>query len=156
MKRRTARLVRRTTPSGYSLREPFPRPSPLPFGFPDFDAIREEHFAPAFARGMAEQRAEVDAIIAPTRAADLREHARRAGAVRRDCCGGSSAVFFNLRRLGTTPGIREIEAEVAPLLAAHADAIRLDPALFARHRRRCTTPAHELGLDAESLRLLER
>ena len=51
--------------------------------------------------------------------------------------------------------IRETEARVAPLLAAHADAISLDPALFSRldtlHAVR-----HELGLDAESLRLLER
>ena len=30
---------------------PFLAPSPLPFGYPDFTAIREEHFLPAFARG---------------------------------------------------------------------------------------------------------
>ena len=39
-------------------------PSPLEFGFPDFDAIREEHFAEAFKVAMAEQRAEVAAITA--------------------------------------------------------------------------------------------
>ena len=43
-----------------------------------------------------------------------------------------SAVFFVLAASSSTEGIRAVEAEVAPLLAAHADAIRLDPALFAR------------------------
>jgi peptidyl-dipeptidase Dcp len=51
--------------------------------------------------------------------------------------------------------MREIEREIAPLAAAHDDALRLDPALFARldavhsGRRDC-------GLDDESVRLVER
>ena len=41
-------------------------------------------------------------------------------------------VFGNLTSSVSTPRLREIEREVAPLEAAHDDAIRLDPALFAR------------------------
>lgn len=41
-------------------------------------------------------------------------------------------MFFVLAASSSTDGIRAVEAEVAPLLAAHADAILLDPALFAR------------------------
>ena len=51
--------------------------------------------------------------------------------------------------------MREIEREIAPLEAAHDDALRLDPALFARidavHEAR-----HDRGLDDEAVRLVER
>ena len=55
----------------------------------------------------------------------------------------------------STPRLREIEREIAPLEAAHSDALRLDPALFARidavHAAR-----HDSGLDDEAVRLVER
>jgi len=41
---------------------PFGVPSTLPYGLPDFTKIREEHYRPALLAGMAQQRAEVDAI----------------------------------------------------------------------------------------------
>ena len=65
------------------------------------------------------------------------------------------AVFGNLTSSVSTPRMREIEREIAPLEAAHDDALRLDPALFARldavHAAR-----HDGGLDDESVRLVER
>ncbi|MGE3858321.1 MAG: M3 family metallopeptidase [Dehalococcoidia bacterium] len=132
---------------------PFAEPSPLPFGYPPLDAIREEHFRPAFTEAMAAQRAEVDHIAAnpePATFANTVEALERSGTMLRRV----SAVFFTLVSSTSTPGIRAIEAEVAPQLAAHRDAIALDPALVARlddlHARR-----HELALDDESLRLLE-
>jgi peptidyl-dipeptidase Dcp len=133
---------------------PFLAPSPLPFAFPDFDAIREEHFLPAFAAGMAEQRAEVDAITADPGPATFENTIvalERSGATLERVAN----VFFTLVGSCSTPGIREIEAEVAPQLAAHADAITLDPVLFARIEALFAT-RHDLDLDAESLRLLER
>ena len=42
---------------------PFASPSTLPFGLPPFAEIRDEHFEPAFEAGMAEQLAEVQAIV---------------------------------------------------------------------------------------------
>jgi peptidyl-dipeptidase Dcp len=129
---------------------PFLAPSPLPFEFPDFDAIREEHYLPAFAEGMAQQRAEVDAITASAEAPTFENTIvalERSGAV----LDRVSAVFFTLVSSASTEGIRAIEAEVAPQLAAHSDAITLDPALFARIE---AIPSD--GLDAESQRLLER
>jgi peptidyl-dipeptidase Dcp len=133
---------------------PFLAPSPLPFEFPDFDAIREEHFAPAFTTGMEQQRAEVDSITADSAAATFDNTIvalERSGAVLRRV----SAVFFTLVGSCSTPGVRAIEAEIAPQLAAHSDAIMLDSALFARIETLFAT-RNDLGLDAESLRLLER
>ena len=129
-------------------------PSSLPFGYPDFDAIREEHFAPAFAAGMAEQRAEVDAITTspePPTFDDTVVALERSGQTLRRV----SAVFFTLVGSCSTPGIRAIEADLAPQLAEHADAILLDGALFARLDRLHAARA-QLDLDPESLRLLER
>ena len=129
---------------------PFFEPNLLPFGYPDFAAIREEHFLPALIEGMARQRAEVDAIIADPAPATFDNTIvalERSG----DMLRRASAVFFTLVSSCSTEGIREIEAEVAPLLAAHHDAITLDPALFAR-----IEAVDDTDLDAESRRLLER
>ena len=133
---------------------PFLTPSSLPFEFPDFHVIREEHFAPAFAAGMQEQRAEVDAITADPGPATFENTIialERSGQTLRRV----SAVFHTLVSSCSTPGIRAIEAELAPQLAAHADAIMLDPALFARIEA-LYAARDDLGLDVESLRLLER
>ena len=55
---------------------PFLVPSDLPFAFPPFDVIRHEHYRPAFDAGVAEQRAEVEAIATQDTRADVREHRR--------------------------------------------------------------------------------
>lgn len=131
---------------------PFLVPSPLPFGYPDFGAIREEHFRPAFTEGMTTQRAEVDAIVTDPAAPTFDNTIvalERSGAVLRRV----SAVFFTLVSSCSTDGIRAIEAEIAPRLAAHADAITLDPALFARIEAVLAAPG---SLDLEAQRLLER
>ncbi|MEQ3551141.1 M3 family metallopeptidase [Pseudonocardia nematodicida] len=132
---------------------PFLTPSALPFGLPDTTRITDAHYLPAFEAGMAQQRDEVAAVVAagePTFENTV-VALERSGAV----LDRVSRLFFTRVSADTSPAVQEIEAEVAPKLAAHADAISLDPGLFARvdalHTRR-----HELGLDAESLRLLER
>ncbi|WP_033212716.1 M3 family metallopeptidase [Kitasatospora phosalacinea] len=133
---------------------PFFSPSPLVYELPPFAEIREEHYRPAFERGMADQLAEAAAIAAdpePPTFDNTVVALERSGAVLRRV----AAVFFNQDSSDTTPGVQALDAEISPLLAAHADAIHLDAALFARldalHEAR-----HGLGLDAESLRLLER
>ncbi|GAA1390236.1 M3 family metallopeptidase [Pseudonocardia kongjuensis] len=132
---------------------PFLTPSELPFALPDTTRIRDDHYLPAFEAGMAQQRAEVAAIVGagePTFENTVAALERSGSVLDR-----VSALFFTRVSAHTSPAIQEIEARVAPLLAAHVDAIRLDPELFARidalHARRDT-----LGLGAESLRLLER
>ncbi|MEJ8278790.1 M3 family metallopeptidase [Pseudonocardia spirodelae] len=132
---------------------PFLALSALPWGLPDTTAITDEHYLPAFEAGTAEQRAEVAAIV------DGGEPTFENTVVALERSGATldrvARLFFTRVSADSSPAVREIEARVAPLLAAHADAIALDPGLFARvdalHSRR-----HDLGLDAESLRLLER
>ncbi|MEU2348272.1 M3 family metallopeptidase [Modestobacter sp. NPDC049651] len=133
---------------------PLAQPSPLPFGLPPFADTTLDHLREALLAGMAEQRVEVAAIVGdpaePTfdntivaleRSGRLLDRAER--------------VFYNVAAATASDRSREIEREIAPLAAAHADALRLDPALFARvdavHRQRA-----DLGLDPEQLRLVER
>ncbi|MDE3723413.1 M3 family metallopeptidase [Nocardiopsis sp. N85] len=110
---------------------PFFAPSALPYGLPDFENIREEHFLPAFERGMAEQIAEIDAIKndpAPVTFENTLTALERSGAVLRRV----SNVFFTFSSSDATDGVKEIEKEMSPRLAAHADAITLDRDLWKR------------------------
>ena len=133
---------------------PFATPSDLAYGLPPFDRIREEHYGPAFDAGMASQRREVEAIAgdaAEPTFANTVEALERSGALLTRVAN----VFFNLTSSHVTPGLRELEAAVAPRLAAHSDAIRLDPRLFARIET-LFDRRDDLGLDPEQLRLIER
>ena len=117
--------------------------SELPYELPPFARVRPEHYGPALAGGMAEQLREIAVITAdpePATFANTVEALERSGRALRRATG----VFFCLTSAAATPAIRAVEAEFAPRLAAHNDAIRLDSALFARldavHRGR-----HDLG-----------
>jgi len=133
---------------------PFFTKSPLPYEAPPFDQIRLEHYAPAFAEGMRLQLAEIAAITAlpgtPT-FADTIEAIERSGAL----LSRVSAVFFAMTQAHTNDALQAIQRDVAPKLAAHRDAIMLDPALFRRvaslFERR-----DQLSLDAEQHAVLDR
>ena len=69
--------------------------------------------------------------------------------------GRAVAVFDNQCLSDSTPQTEALEEEYNPRFAAHRDAIRLDRALFARIDA-LFADRDALGLDPESLRLLER
>lgn len=126
--------------------------SSLPLQAPPFDRIRDEHFLPALQEGMRLHLAEVRAIAAnpePPTFANTLEALERAGAL----LTRAQAVFGNLTSSHTNPTLQRIQAEVAPQLAAHADAIHLDSKLFARIR---AVYAARDTLPGEQRRLAER
>ncbi len=109
----------------------FANDSVLPFNAPDFTKISEDAYLPAFEKGMAIQKAEIDAIVnnpaAPTfenTIVALERSGRMLGRVAR--------VFFALTGSNTTDKLDDINTEVSPKLTAHGDAIALNPELFAR------------------------
>jgi peptidyl-dipeptidase Dcp len=125
-----------------------------PFGMPPFDRIRPEHFAPAFDRGMQEQRDEILAIGRepwPPSFADTIEALERSGRL----LDRVSRVFLNLNSSDTNDVLEAIARDFAPKLAQHQMQIALDVGLFGRiaelHAQR-----EPLGLAADQLRLLER
>lgn len=132
---------------------PFFEPSPLPFQAPDFSRIEVGHFLPAFEEGMARHLREIEAIADqsdPPTFANTLEAMERTGVL----LTRVQRVFFNLTSAHTNPQIQQIQAEIAPRLAAHADNILLNPKLFGRvkalHEQR-----DQLGLDTEQRKLLK-
>ncbi|HET7843688.1 MAG TPA: M3 family metallopeptidase [Xanthomonadales bacterium] len=133
---------------------PFMAESTLPFHAPPFDKIKDEHYAPALEAGMAEQRKEMDAIAnasdAPTFDNTIVAMERSGQTLTR-----VSNVFFNLVGANTNDAMQKVQADMAPKLSAHQDAIALNGKLFARVQKLYDDRA-KLGLDAEQSRLLER
>lgn len=125
-----------------------------PFAAPPLDRIKAEHFAPAYARALAEHAGEIRAIAAnpeaPSFANTVVAMEQSGRALTR-----IDHVFHNLASSHTNDALQAIELELAPRLAQHWNAITLNGELFARidalYRGRGA-----LGLDAEELRVLER
>ncbi|GMA96486.1 peptidyl-dipeptidase Dcp [Pseudolysinimonas kribbensis] len=138
---------------------PFFDPSTLPFGFPPFADIRDEHYEPAFERGMADQLAEIQEIVRgrdePTFDNTLVPLERSGQILER-----VGYVFFNKSSSDSSDFTNELEERIAPKLAAHHDAILLDPMLYWRvktiHDAIQAGGDAAAGLDAEQRYLVER
>ena len=133
---------------------PLFQPSPLQYGFPEFDKITLEHFAPAFDRGMQEERAEIDAIAgnsAPATFDNTIVALERSG----QTLGRAQAAFGGINATNTNDALQKLQAEYAPKFSAHGDAKMLNDKLFARVKALYDSRS-SLGLDAVGLRLVER
>jgi peptidyl-dipeptidase Dcp len=107
--------------------------SALPHGLPDYAAIRPEHYLPAFAEAMAQQRAAVTAITASEELPTF-DNTIRALEASGELLGRVSRTFYTVASADATDPIQEIEETLAPRVSAHSDAITLDAALFGRIR----------------------
>ncbi|MCP4380184.1 MAG: M3 family metallopeptidase [Hyphomicrobiales bacterium] len=134
-------------------------PNPLltewetPHGAPPFDAIRPEHFRPAFEAVMADHLDAIDTIAAnpaaPTFDNTLVALERPGLALSR-----VAHIFFGLTGADTNEALQAIERDMAPLFARHSDTIHLNQALFERIRKVWT--GDQTGLNDEQRRLLDR
>ena len=128
--------------------------SALPYHLPPFDKIKDEDFVPAMEAGMREQLKEVDTVAAtpekPTFETTIVALEKTGRTVDR-----AQRIFSNLNAADTNPGRQKIETDMAPRLAAHLDAIRLNAKLFDRIRQ-LHDQKSGLNLDPESAYLLER
>ncbi|MCR9199215.1 MAG: M3 family metallopeptidase [Planctomycetaceae bacterium] len=131
---------------------PFAQPSPLAFEAPDFSTITIADYQPAFSAGMKAQLQEVEAIAGQSEAATFENTIaalEKSGGV----LSRVQSVFFNMTSAHTNPDLQNIQKEIAPLLAAHADNILLHRGLFDRieelYRRR-----DELELSEEQTEVL--
>jgi len=132
---------------------PFYAPSTLPFRAPPFDRIKDSDYQPAIEAGMAQQLTEIKRIAdTPARPtfANTFVAMEKTGLL----LSRALAAFRAVSEADTNAALQNAKAALAPKLAAHEDAIHLDKKLFERvaavYRARAT-----LGLDAESLRLVE-
>ncbi|MFT4124978.1 MAG: M3 family metallopeptidase [Gordonia sp. (in: high G+C Gram-positive bacteria)] len=128
--------------------------SDLPHGLPDFAAISDDDFLPAFTEAMAAQLAEVERITqqtAPPTFANTIEALELSG----QDLARAAGIFYNLVGPDTNPRRNEISQELSTRLTAHANAITMNPLLFERistlHAR-----IGELGLTEPQRRLLDK
>jgi len=132
---------------------PFYAPSTLPFHAPPFDKIKDEDYQPAIEAGMAEELVEIQAI-ADNPAAPTYENTLVAMEKTGQLLQRALAAFSAMTAANTNPALQKVQADEAPKLAAHQDAIALNAKLFARvaavYKQR-----ESLKLDAESQRQLQ-
>jgi len=133
---------------------PFFEPSTLPFGMPPFADIEDEHYAPAFEKGMAEQLAEIEAITAQAEAPTFENTMiplEKSGQL----LSRVATVFFNKTSADSNAATDALEEVIAPHLAAHSDAISLNSELYERIRT-IQESLDSTELDAEARYLVER
>ncbi|MDQ2681410.1 MAG: M3 family metallopeptidase [Candidatus Eremiobacteraeota bacterium] len=132
---------------------PFFTPSTLPFGAPPFDRISDADYQPAIEAGMADQLREIDAIannpVPPTFQNTLVALERSGRLLDR-----ALSAFYAVTGANTDPTLQRVEEIEAPKLAAHNDAIYLNPKLFARVQAIYSRRAMS-HLDSESQQLLK-
>src|SRR5690606_5827058 len=133
---------------------PLLSPSALPYGLPDFAAIRPEHYLPAFQQAFEEHLREVRAITA-VRPMPTFENTLVALERSGELLDRVEHAFYTVSSADATPQIQEIDEQLAPLMAAHEDAIRLDAQLYQRVSQ-VHAQLDELDLDAEQRYLVER
>lgn len=128
--------------------------SSLPYGMPPFDLIRNEHYLPAYERGM-EMESEEIAVIANNPEPATFENTIVAMERTGQALTRVARIFNNVNGAHTNPEMQAVQRELAPKLSAHSDSISLNPDLFARVST-LYAQREELALDPESDRLLER
>ena len=132
---------------------PFLRESSLPFGAPEFDKIKIEHYLPAFEAGIAEGKAEIDAIVAnqeePTFENTI-EAMEYAGATLNKVAG----IFFNLMEAHTSDQMQALAEQVSPMLTEFSMYTSLNAPLFERVKA-VYEKKDVLGLDQDQMKLLE-
>lgn len=126
--------------------------STLPYGAPQFDKIKTEHYLPAFGQAITEAKAEIDAIVnnpdAPTfenTIAALDE----AGGRLNDVAG----IFYNLMEADTNDQMQDIAEKVSPMMTEYSMYVSLNEPLFARVK---AVHKSAEGLEPDQARLLEK
>lgn len=127
--------------------------SGLPYGAPNFDDIRTEHYLPAFTERIAQARAEIDRIASCPDMPTF-ENTIEALEYAEDGLNEVADIFYNLLEADSDDSMQEVAETLSPMMTELSSYISLNEALFARvksvYERRGT-----LGLPRDGERLLE-
>ncbi len=132
---------------------PFAQEWNTPHQTPPFSSIKIEHYEPAFDVAIAENRAEIEAIVNNPEAPTF-ENTIVAMAESGQMLGRVSGVFFVLNGSCTSDEMQQIATNVTPKLTELSNDISLNPELFKRVKTVYDQRA-ELDLDQEDMMLLE-
>lgn len=125
-----------------------------PFEVPPFNLIKNEHYKPAFEKGIADHKKEIEAIVNNKQSPNF-ENTIMALENSGTLLNKVSTVFYNINSANTSKEIQKIAQELAPLMSAHQDNITLNSELFSKVKavweKRST-----LNLNIEEAKLLEK
>src|SRR6478672_3450412 len=89
-----------------------------PFGTPPFEAIRDEHFAPAYTQALAEHDTEIVAIAGNPEAPSF-DNSIAALELAGKTLRRIDMVFSQLAGANTNPTLQAVERDLAPIVARH-------------------------------------
>ena len=144
----------RSTTTPMTMTNPLLKPFQTPHETAPFPLIKNEHYLPAIAEGIAAGRREVDAIAnskAKPTFANTVVALERTG----DQLSRATSVLFNLNAAETSPELQKIVKDVSPMLTEYGNDVTLNASLFARVKSVYDKRAG-LKLDPESRMLLEK
>ncbi|WOC13542.1 M3 family metallopeptidase [Gordonia sp. MP11Mi] len=128
--------------------------SGLPYGLPDFASISDADFLPAYDIALAEHLAEIDDIARdpdPATFVNTVEALENSGRA----LARANGIFFNLEGPDSNPVRQKIAQTLAVRLTEHANAIAMNPRLFARIEA-VYAARDETGLTEPQRRLVEQ
>ena len=124
-----------------------------PFKVPPFELIQPEHYIPAFEKGMAEHKDEIEKFIKSKKEPTF-ENTIEAFDKSGQLLGKVASVFFSQSSANTNEELQKIQMDISPKLAAHRDEINLNPILFERVKL-VYENRDQFNLNDEQLFLLE-
>lgn len=110
---------------------PFLSEFETPYGTPDFNRIKVEHYEPAFLKGIEQQNEEIKAIVENPDEPSF-ENTIVALDNSGEILARVSGVFFALTEADTNDEMMALEAKIAPMLSEHSDNIFLNQELYKR------------------------
>ena len=122
------------------------------YEIPPFMDIKDEHYMPAYKKGMEENLKEINAIVQntePPTFTNTIEELERSGKL----LSKVGRVFSNLASSNTNPQLQELQRELSPMLSAHSDKILLNKDLFKRIEA-VWQDRENINLTSEQLKLL--
>lgn len=133
---------------------PFLAEFQTPNGVPPFDKIKQEHYEPAFQKGIEEQNTNIRTIVNNTEAPTF-ENVIVALDNSSPMLDRVKGVFNNMTEAETTPELTELSIKIAPVFSEHEDNIYLNQGLFKKVNT-VYQQKESLGLSSEQQRLLEK
>ena len=132
---------------------PFFKEYETPFKVPPFNKIREEHYLPAFKKGIKENQLEIETIINNAERPTF-ENTIEALEFSGRLISMVAYVFYNLLSSNTNDQMQKISEQAAPLLSKNSDDILLNEKLFEKVKS-VYVEKEKLTLTGEQAKLLE-
>ena len=136
-----------------NMENPLLTESTAPFGAPEFDKIKTEHYLPAFEAAIAEAKAEVDAIVANTEEPTF-ENTIEAMEYSGKTLNTVAGIFYNLMEANTDDQMQAVAEQIAPMMTEFSMYVSLNQDLFQRVKA-VYEKRNELGLAQDQMKLLE-